>query len=146
MGKGGRDQHAVVFQHPANFREGFLRFRYDVQRIDYDHHIERLVGIGQMEHILHRKIEFRRFYALFRLLDHLFGSVGSFNMVSRADDMLGNPPCAGGQLQHGFVPYHRAQQLVQPLVSRCILAHETVVPSCVSIPKGFWTFHHYSSF
>ena len=23
-------------QHPANFREGFLRFRYNVQRIDHD--------------------------------------------------------------------------------------------------------------
>ena len=78
-----------------------------MQSIGHDHHIERLVGVRQMEHILHRKMEFRRFHALFRLLDHLLGCVGSFNMVSRADDMLGNQPCAGGKLQHLLVPHHR---------------------------------------
>ena len=143
MGKGGCDQHAVVFQHATNFREGFLRFRYNVQRIDHDHYIERLVGIGQMEHILHRKIEFRRFHALFRLLDHLLGCVGSFNVVGIADDMFGNQPCAGRQLQHGFLPHHRAQQLVQLLVSRCVLAHETVVPPGVFIPKILTVSHDF---
>ena len=143
VGKGRRNQHAVVLQHATNFREGFLRFRYNVQRIDHDHHIEGLVSIGQMEHILHRKIEFRRFYALFCLLDHLLGCVGSFNMVSRANDMFGNQPCAGRQLQHGFLPHHRAQQFVQPLVSRCILAHETVVPPGVFVPEILTVSHDF---
>ena len=143
MGKGGRDQHAVVLQYATNFREGFLRFRYNVQRIDHDYHIERLVGIGQMEHILHRKIEFCRFHALFRLLDHLLGSVGSFNMVSIADDMFGDQPCAGRQLQHGFLPHHRAQQLVHLLISCGILSHEAVVPPGVFIPEILTVSHDF---
>ena len=30
MGKGGRDEHTVVLQHPADLGKGFLRLRHDV--------------------------------------------------------------------------------------------------------------------
>ena len=114
-----------------------------MQRIGHDDHVKAFVGIRQVEHILHRKIELRRFYALFCLLNHLLGCVGSFNMVSRADDIFGDQPRAGRQFQHGFVPHHGAQQLVQPLVSRCILAHETVVPPGVFVPEILTVSHDF---
>ena len=43
-----------------------------------------------------------------------------------------------------FLPYHRAQQLVQPLVSRCILAHEAVVPPGVFIPEILTASHDFA--
>lgn len=53
-------------------------------------------------------------------------------------------PRACGQLQHGFVPHHGAQQLVQPLVSRCVLAHEAVVPPGVFIPEILTVSHDFA--
>ena len=42
------------------------------------------------------------------------------------------------------VPHHGAQQLVQPLVSRCVLAHEAVVPPCVFIPEILTVSHDFA--
>ena len=57
MGECRRNEHAVILQHPANFNKGFLRLRYDVQRVGHDRHIEGLIRIRQVEHILHGKVQ-----------------------------------------------------------------------------------------
>ncbi len=56
MGKGRRNQHAIVFKHTAKLGEGSLRMRYNVAHWNNDN-IKGLVSIRQMEHILHGKIQ-----------------------------------------------------------------------------------------
>ena len=45
VGKGGRDEHTVVLQHPADLGKGFLRLLLNVQRVGHDHHVEGLLHI-----------------------------------------------------------------------------------------------------
>lgn len=112
MGKGGRNQHAVVLQHPANFGESLLRLRHNMQGIGYDYHVKAFVGIGEVKHILHRKVQLRRLIIPPRFCDHLRRCIRGLDMIGAAHDIFGNRSRAGGQLQHRFVPHHRAQQLV----------------------------------
>lgn len=53
MGKGWRNQRAIVFKHTAKLGECFLGVRHNVQCIGDNNNIKGLVSIRQMEHILH---------------------------------------------------------------------------------------------
>ena len=103
MGKGGRDEHAVVLQHPADLGKGFLRLRHDVQRVGHDHHIEGLVRIGQAEHILHGKVQLCRAVIPLCLGDHLRRGVRRLDVRRRVHDVFCDQSRAGSQLQHRFV-------------------------------------------
>ena len=141
MGKGGRHQHAVVLQHPADLGEGLLRLRNNMQGVGHDDHLKAAVGVGQVKHVLHGEMQFGGSVVPLRFCDHLRRSVCGLNMSGTVYNVFGNQPRACGQLQHGFVPHHGAQQLVQPLISCGVLSHEAVVPSGVFIPEIFLLFH-----
>ena len=112
MGKGGRHQHAVVLQHPADLGEGLLRLRNDMQGVGHDDHLKAAVGVGQVKHVLHGEMQFGGAVALLRLRDHLWRCIRSLDVGSSVYDVFGDQPCAGGQLQHLLMPHHRAQQLI----------------------------------
>ena len=144
MGKGGRHQHAVVLQHPADLGEGLLRLRNDMQGVGHDDHLKAAVGVGQVKHVLHGEMQLGGSVVPLRFCDHLRRSVCGLNMSGTVYNVFGDHSRACGQLQHGFVPHHGAQQLVQPLVSRCILAHEAVVPPGVFIPEILTVSHDFA--
>ena len=112
MGKGRRNQHAIVFKHTAKLGEGSLRMRYNVQRIGDNDNIKGLVSIRQMEHILHGKIQLGGKITPLCLRNHRCGGIGSLNVIGRTQEMLCHLPCAGGYLQNGFVPHSRAKQRI----------------------------------
>ena len=144
VGEGRRNQNAIVPQHPANFGESLLRLRHDMQGIGHNDHVKTFIGIGKAKHILHREMQLGRMIISLRFRDHLRRCIRSLDMGSAAHDIFGDQTCTGCQLQHRFVPYHRAQQLVQPLVSRCVLAHEAVVPPGVFIPEILTVSHDFA--
>ena len=112
MGKGGRNQHAVVLQHPANLGEGLLRLRHDVQGVGHDDHVKAAVGVGEAEHILHGEMQLGGAVVPLRLRDHLRRCVRGLDMGGAVHDVFGDQSRAGGQLQHGSVPHHRPQKLI----------------------------------
>ena len=112
MGKSGRNQHAVVLQHPVNFGESLLRLRHDVQGVGHDDHVKAAVGIGQVKHVLHGEMQLGGSVVPFRIRDHLRRCVRGLDMGGAVYDVLGDQSRAGGQLQHGSVPHHRPQQLI----------------------------------
>ena len=146
VGKGRRDQHAVVLQHPPDLPQRFFRLRYDVQGVGHDHHIKGASGVGQLEHILCRKMQLRGMIAPPGLTDHLRRGVGGLHRSRRADDLLGDQPCAGGQLQNVLMPYHRADQRIHLLIGRRVLPHKPVIPSGVSIPERHISGHMHIPF
>lgn len=112
MGKGGRHQHAVVLQHPANLGEGLLRLRHDVQGVGHDDHVKAAVGVGETEHVLHREMQLGGSVVPFRIRDHLRRCVRGLDMGGAVYNVFGDQSGAGGQLQRGSVPRHRPQQLI----------------------------------
>ena len=112
MGKGGRHQHAVVLQHPADLGEGLLRLRNDMQVVGHDDHLKAAVGVGQVKHVLHGEMQLGGSVVPLRLRDHLRRCVRGLDMSGAVYDVFGDQSRAGGQLQHGSVPHHRPQQLI----------------------------------
>ena len=141
MGEGGGCQHAVVLQHPPDLPQRHLRLGNDVQRVGYDHHVKGLIRVGQVEHILHGDVQLCRVVLPLRLRDHLLGGVRRLDVLRRADDVLGDQPCARGQLQYRLVPHHRAEQVVHLRVSPTVLVHEAVVDRRVPVPEIPVFFH-----
>ena len=135
MGEGGCDQHAVILQHAADLPQRFFRLRNDMQRVGHDHHVKGLSGIGQAEHVLHGEMQLGGVIPPLRLLDHLWRGVRGLHHIRRIDDMPGDQPRAGGQLQHRLMPHHRTDQFIQPLIRRRVLLHKPVIPPGVSIPE-----------
>ena len=80
----------------------------------------------------------------FRFCDHLRRCVCGFDMDGAVYNVFCDQSRTGGQLQHRFVPHGGAQQLVQPLVSRCVLSHEAVVPPSVFIPEILTVSHDFA--
>ena len=141
MGKGGRHQHAVVLQHPADLGKGFLRLRHDVQCVGYDHHVEGLIRIGQTEHILHRKVQLCRLIIPLGFDNHLRGGVRRLDVRRRVYDVLRDQPRAGRQLQHRFCFHHRPDVRTHFVIRRPILSHKAVVPTGIFVPKVLLFFH-----
>ena len=112
MGESGGNQYTVILQHPSDLQKGFFRLGYNMQGIGHDHNIEGLIGIRQMKHILHRKIQLRPTVLPFGLRNHFRGSIRGLDMLRLSHNMLGNHSGAGGQLQHRFVFYHRSDQRI----------------------------------
>ena len=144
MGEGRRNQNAIVPQHPANFGESLLRLRHDMQGIGHNDHVKTFIGIGKAKHILHREMQLGRMIISLRFRDHLRRCIRSLDMGSAAHDIFGDQPRACGQLQHGFVPHHGAQQLVHLLISCGVLSHEAVVPPGVFIPEILTVSHDFA--
>ena len=136
MGKGRRNEHAVILQNPADLGKGFLRLRHDVQRVGHDHHVEGLVRIRQAEHILHRKVQLRRLITPLCFKNHLRRCVRGLDMRRRIHDVLCDQPRAACQLQHRLGFHHRLDQLIHLFVCRPILSHKAVVPTGISVPEG----------
>ena len=103
-------------------------------------------GLEQMhkKHILHREMQLGRMIISLRFRDHLRRCIRSLDMGSAAHDIFGDQPRACGQLQHGFVPHHGAQQLVHLLISCGVLSHEAVVPPGVFIPEILTVSHDFA--
>ena len=141
MGKGRRNQHAVILQNPLDFLQGFLRLRHDMQCVGYDHHIEGLVRIGQAEHILHRKVQLCRLIIPLCFKNHLRGGVRRLDVRRRIHDVLCDQPRAGRQFQHRFGFHHRPDQRIHLLIRRPILSHKAVVTTGIFVPKVLLFFH-----
>ena len=145
MGEGRRNQHAIVFQHPADLGKGFLRLRHDVQRVGHDHHVEGLLRIGQAEHILHGKVQLCRAIIPLCLGDHLCGGVRRLDVCRRIYDVFCDQSRAGSKLQHRLVPHDRPDQLIHLVIRRPILSHKAVVTSGIFVPKVLVFTHGYLS-
>ena len=141
VGEGGRDEHAVILQNPADLGKGLLRLRHNVQCVGHDHHVEGLVCIGQAEHILHRKVQLCRAVIPLRLCDHLRRDVCRLDVRRRVHDLLCDQPRAGCQLQHRFGFHRRPDQLIHLFIRRPILSHKAVVTTGISVPKILSFFH-----
>ena len=141
MGKGRRNQHAIVFQHPANLGKGFLRLRHDMQCVGHDHHIEGLVRIGQVEHILHRKVQLCRLIIPLCFKNHLRGGIRRLDVRRRIYDVLCDQPRAGCQFQHRFGFHDWPEQRIHLLIRRPILSHKAVVTTGIFVPEGLSFFH-----
>ena len=141
MGKGGRNQHAVVLQHPANFGESLLRLRHDVQGVGHDDHVKAAVGVGEAEHILHGEVQLGRAGISLCLSDHLRRGVRRLDMCRRVYDVFCDQSRAGCQFQHRFGFHHRPDQLIHLFVCRPILSHKAVVTTGIFVPEGLSFFH-----
>ena len=87
MGKGGRHQHAVVLQHPADLGEGLLRLRNDMQGVGHDDHLKAAVGVGQVKHVLHGEMQLGGSVVPLRLRDHLRRCVRGLDMSGAVYDL-----------------------------------------------------------
>ena len=143
MGEGGRDEHAVLFQHPMNLGKGFLRLRHNVQCVGHDNHVEGLLRIGQAEHILHGKMQLCRAVILLCLGDHLRRGVRRLNVRRRVHDVLCDQPCAGSKLQHRLGFYNRPDQRIHLVIRRPILSHKAVVTIGIFVPEVLVFSHRY---
>ena len=146
MGKGGRNEHAVVLQHPFDLGKGFLRLRHDVQSVGHNHHVEGLIRIRQVEHILHGKMQLRRVVIPPCFKNHLRGGVRRLDVRCRVHNVLCDQPCASCQIQHRLGFHDRPDQLIHLVIRRPILSHEAVVTSGIFVPEILMSSHLCHSF
>ena len=138
MRKRRYDEQAARCEHARSLIERLVWLRQQVKHIGGDDDLEAAVGIGQIAHVLNRKVQLAGVGMASCHVDHPGRGIRRLDRGRLVHDPVRDHarPCC--QLQHGAVADGRTDPLEHLRIGLLIRAHEVRIPPRIAVPEALF--------